>query len=44
MEITAYYDGINKLKETVGDSKKRAKGVQAIMWFAEELDKKLKGT
>jgi hypothetical protein len=42
MEITAY-NGINKLKETVGDSKKRAKGVQAIIWFAEELNK-LKGT
>jgi hypothetical protein len=42
MEITAYY-GINKLKETIGDSKKRAKGVQAIIWFAEELNK-LKGT
>lgn len=43
MEITAYettstYDGINKLKETIGDSKKRAKGVQAIMQFADALD------
>ncbi|MBM3236980.1 hypothetical protein FJZ31_11875 [Candidatus Poribacteria bacterium] len=43
-EIVSAYDSINKLKETVGDSKKRAKGVQAIMWFAEEMDKKLKGT
>lgn len=42
MEITAY-DGINKLKETIGYSKKRAKGVQTIIWFAEELNK-LKGT
>ena len=38
-EIVPAHDGINKLKETVGDSKKRAEGIQAIMWFAEELDK-----
>jgi histidinol dehydrogenase len=37
------HDGIHKLKETIGDSKKRAKGIQAIIWFAEELDK-LKST
>ena len=43
MKITAYYDVVNKLKETVGDSKKRAKALQAIIWLAEELNK-LKGT
>ncbi len=48
MEITAYKtastsDGINKLKETVGDSKKRAKGVTAILRLAEGLNQ-LKGT
>ncbi|MBM3241528.1 hypothetical protein FJZ31_35045 [Candidatus Poribacteria bacterium] len=37
------HDVIRKLKETVGDSKKRAKGIQAIVWFAEELNK-LKNT
>ena len=42
-EIVSAYDGINKLKETIGDNKKRAKGVQAIIWFAEELNK-LTGT
>jgi len=42
-KIVSAYDGINKLKETIGDNKKRAKGVQAIIWFAEELNK-LTGT
>jgi hypothetical protein len=36
-------DSIRKLKETTGDNKRRAKGVQAIAWLAEELNK-LKGT
>ena len=48
MEITAdktasTSDSINKLKETIGDSKKRARAIQAIARFVEELDQ-LKGT
>jgi len=42
-KIVFTHDGIRKLKETIGDSKKRAKGIEAITWFTEELDK-LKGT
>lgn len=41
--IMSTSEGINKLKETVGDSKKRARAIQAIMRFVEGLDK-LKGT
>ena len=42
-KIAFAHDGVRKLKETVGDSQKRAKGIEAIAWFVEELDK-LKGT
>ena len=38
-KIAFTHDGIRKLKETIGDSKKRAKGIEAITWFTEELDK-----
>ena len=39
IKIAPAHDGIVKLKETVGDSKRRAKAVQALIWFVEELDK-----
>lgn len=42
-QIAFAHDGIRKLKATVVDSKKRAKGIEAITWFAEKLDK-LKNT
>ena len=42
-KIAPTHDGLRELKATVGDSKKRAKAVQAIARFDEELDK-LKGT
>ena len=42
-KITLTHDGLGQLKATVGDSKKRAKAIQAIERFAEELDN-LKGT
>jgi len=38
-EVLPTYDGVRELKTTVGDSKKRAKAIQAIMRFVEELDK-----
>lgn len=38
-KIASAHDSIRKLKETVGDSKRRTKGIQAITWLAEELDK-----
>ena len=42
-QIAHTHEGIRKLKETIGDNKMRAKALDAIAWFAEELDK-LKGT
>ena len=42
-KIAPTHDGLRKLKATVGDSKKRAKAVQAIARFGKELDK-LKGS
>ena len=41
--IALTHDGILKLKETIGENKRRAKGFHAITWLAEELDQ-LKGT
>lgn len=41
--IALAHDGILKLKETIGENKRRAKGFHAITWLAEELDQ-LKGT
>jgi len=38
-EIAPAHDGIRKLKETVGNNNRRAKGIQAITWLIEELDK-----
>jgi hypothetical protein len=42
-KIAPAHDSIRKLKEMAGDNNRRAKGVQAIVWLAEELNK-LKGT
>ena len=42
-KIAPAHDSIRKLKETAGDNNRRVKGVQAIVWLAEELNK-LKGT
>jgi len=42
-KIAPTHDGPRKLKATVGNSKKRAKAIQAIVRFVEGLDK-LKGT
>ena len=42
-QISSVHKGISRLKETIGESKHRAKVFHAITWFAEELDK-LKGT
>jgi len=39
LKIAPTHDGVVKLKETVGESKKRAKAVTALIWFVEELDK-----
>ncbi len=39
LKIAPTHGGIAKLKETVGDSKKRAKALSALIWFVEELDK-----
>lgn len=38
-KIAPAHDSISKLKETADDNNRRAKGVQAIVWLAEELDK-----
>jgi hypothetical protein len=37
--IVSAHDGIRKLKETVGNNNRRAKGFHAITWLVEELDK-----
>lgn len=42
-KIVPTHNGLMELKATAGDSKKRAKAIQAISQFVEELDK-LKGT
>ncbi|MBI1930731.1 hypothetical protein HYR99_41610 [Candidatus Poribacteria bacterium] len=42
-QISSTHEGIIKLKGTIGENKRRAKGVYALTWFAEELEQ-LKGT
>lgn len=42
-KISPTHNGLRELKTTVGDSEKRAKAIQAITRFVEELDK-LEGT
>jgi len=38
-KIAPAHDSIGKLKETAGNNNRRAKGVQAIAWLVEELNK-----